>query len=74
MAQFQISIYRLDECDQKDHIDQKYYVDQKDPEGRCDCANASRVFCRLRYHGKLKKQIKNVYLPGRHFSPCENGS
>ena len=46
---------RLDECDRKN------YTDQKDPGGRCDCANASRVFCRLRYHGKLKKQ-KKIYI------------
>ena len=55
--------YRLDECDQKEHID------QKDPGGRCDCANASRVFCRLRYHGKLKKQIKKCTFAGQAFFP-----
>ena len=36
----------------------------------CDCANASRVFCRLRYHGKLKKQ-KKIYICQAGIFPLE---
>ena len=56
---------RLDECDRKN------YTDQKDPGGRCDCANASRVFCRLRYHGKLKKPKKKYTFARPAFFPLE---
>ena len=30
--------------------------------GEADCANAFRVFCRLRYHGKLKYQEEGNFL------------